>query len=133
MAELAFREDDAPFSGLGFPYAGFEAAIGALKQVGRCLGGIAGEDAVSLRAVALRLRERVLEADNLRHGFRRLTDRVFVFSPHLLSPSLLCAVAASRSFGRVAECSKARHPLELVDTAPSRQLPGSGFSVSPQP
>jgi hypothetical protein len=45
MAELAFREDDAPFSGLGFPYAGFEAAIGALKQVGRCLGGIAGQPA----------------------------------------------------------------------------------------
>lgn len=59
MAELAFREDDAPFSGLGFPYAGFEAAIGTLKQVGRCLGGIAREDAVSLRAVALRRRERI--------------------------------------------------------------------------
>jgi len=59
MTELAFREDDAPFSGLGFSYAGFEAAIGTLKQVGRCLGGIAREDAVSLRAVALRRRERI--------------------------------------------------------------------------
>src|SRR6476646_3404112 len=89
MAELAFREDDAPFSGLGFPYAGFEPAIGALKQVGRCLGGIAGDDAVSLRAVALRLRQRILEADNLRYGFRGRANRVFVSSPHLLSPSLL--------------------------------------------
>jgi hypothetical protein len=91
MAELAFREDDAPFSGLGFPYAGFEAAIGALKQVGRCLGGIAGEDAVSLGAVALRLRERILEADNLRYG----TDS-FVLITHLLSPR----VAAAPQFGR---------------------------------
>jgi hypothetical protein len=41
MAELALREDNAPFSGLGFPYAGIEAAVRALKQVGRCLSGIA--------------------------------------------------------------------------------------------
>jgi hypothetical protein len=98
ITELVFRKDDAPSSGLGFPYAGFEAAVGALKQVGRCLGWIAGEDALSLRAVALRLRERILEADNLIYGFRGRTDRFFVFNPHLLSPSLVCAVAASWSF-----------------------------------
>jgi hypothetical protein len=65
MAELALREDDAPFSGLGFPYAGIKPAVGALKQIGRCLGGIAREDAVSLWAVALRLRKRMGFADGL--------------------------------------------------------------------
>jgi len=69
MAELALREDNAPFSGLGFPYAGIEAAVGAAKQVDRGLSGIARKNAVSLRAVEPRLRQRVLEADNLGHGF----------------------------------------------------------------
>jgi hypothetical protein len=41
MAELALVEDNPPFSALRFPYAGIEAAIGALKQVGRRLSGIA--------------------------------------------------------------------------------------------
>jgi hypothetical protein len=65
MAELALREDNAPFSGLGFPYAGIEAAVGAAKQVDRGLSGIARKNAVSLRAVEPRLRQRVLEADNM--------------------------------------------------------------------
>jgi hypothetical protein len=85
MTELALREDDAPFSWLGFPYSRIEAAIGALKQVGRCLGRISGKDAVSLRAVVARLRERILEANNLRHRFRGRTGR-FARIPHLLSP-----------------------------------------------
>src|SRR5262249_28966561 len=70
MAELALREDNAPFSGFGFPYAGIEAPVGASKQVDCCLGGIAGENAISLWSVAVRLRERVLKANNFRYGFR---------------------------------------------------------------
>ena len=88
-AELDLRENNAPFSGLCFPYAGIEATVNALKQVGRCLGGISGEDAVSLRAVALWFRKWILETDN----FRRGTDRLISF----LS-SLRCAVAASSFF-----------------------------------
>jgi hypothetical protein len=33
MAKLALRENVAPFSALGFPYARVETAIGALKQL----------------------------------------------------------------------------------------------------
>jgi hypothetical protein len=51
MAELALREHNAPLSGLGFPYSGIEPAVVTLEQIGRCLGGIAGEDTVSLWAV----------------------------------------------------------------------------------
>ena len=65
----ALREHNAPLSGLGFPYSGIEPAVVTLEQIGRCLGGIAGEDTVSLWALAVRLRKRVLETDNLRHGF----------------------------------------------------------------
>ena len=65
MAELALREYHAPFSRLSFPDAGIEPAVGTFKQIDRRLGGIAGEDAVSLRAIALRLRKRILETDNL--------------------------------------------------------------------
>src|SRR5262245_17361012 len=70
MAELALREDNAPFSGFGFPYAGIETPIGASKQVDRCLRGIAGENAISLWSVAVRLRERILKANNFRYRFR---------------------------------------------------------------
>ena len=78
MTELVLREDDAPFSSLRFPDAGIETAIGALKQVGRCLGGIAGKNAVSLRALVARFRERILKANNLRDGFRRRTGRLLL-------------------------------------------------------
>jgi hypothetical protein len=70
MAGLTLCEENAPFSGLSFPCTGIEAAVGAPKQVDRGLRGIARENAVSLRAVALWLRQRVLEADNFRYGFR---------------------------------------------------------------
>ena len=64
MTELAFSEDDAPFSRLGFPNAGIEAAIGTLKQVGSCLDGIARKNTVSLRAVAPRLRDRISQSNS---------------------------------------------------------------------
>src|SRR5262245_43984118 len=70
MAELALREDNAPFSGLGFPYAGIETAVSASKQVDCCLRGIARENAISLWSVTVRLRERVLKANNFRYRFR---------------------------------------------------------------
>jgi hypothetical protein len=71
-----------------FPYAGIKPAVRALKQVGRCLGGIAREDAVSLWAVALRLRKRILETDNLSYGFRGRT----VLIPHCSLLSLRYAI-----------------------------------------
>src|SRR5262245_47853228 len=91
MTELALGEDDAPFSPLGFPYAGIEAAIGALKQVGSRLDGVARKNTVSQRAVAPRLRERLLEANNLRHGFRGRTDcRLLISHASLLGAPQSC-------------------------------------------
>jgi hypothetical protein len=68
---------------LSFPDAGIEPAVGTFEQIDRRLGGIAGEDAVSLRAIALRLRKRILETDNF--GPRRWIDHFGFHHRSLLS------------------------------------------------